>query len=321
MTRVTNRLGMCLVAGALASSAAYAELELVDGKLKADGFIDMSATYKDTDEGSDKTISFDQWEMDLYFTAVSNVTGRVDINDVKANDDGVVVEQAFVDYNFENGFKARGGKFLTPLGYEGAEPTLLYQYSVSATIIGYPGYANGAALMYDMGFGTLYGSVVDGSFSGDQDGEDVSYEGQIKLFPAEGLTLQAGYAEESFDPLTAEDGTVTEGYDKSVANFWAEYKTGALTVAAEYNAMYDIQGAGSDGDGYLVMGNYSFGKAGLTLRHSAAELDNDYEDTEFTISPSYKVSENLLTLFEYRHDDLGDAGDTDTYALEATFTF
>lgn len=320
MTSMTNKLGMCLIAGALVSGPAHAELELVEGKLKADGFIDMSATYLDGEDDSTETISFDQWEIDLYFTAVSNVTARVDIND-RTDGDGVFVEQAMVDYDFENGFKARGGKFLSPLGYEGAEPTLLYQYSVSATIIGYPGYANGAALMYDMGFGSLYASVLDGSYSADEDAENLSFETQAKFFPVEGLVLQAGYATEEFDDVVDEDGVVTEGYDAGIANFWAEYKTGGLTLAAEYNALFEIQGADSDGDGYLVMANYAFGKAALTLRHSAVELDNDYEDTEFTISPSYKVSDNLLTLFEYRHDDLGDAGDTDLYALEAIFMF
>ena len=309
-----------LAAGALLGSAARAEVVLGEG-LKADGFIDMSASYRDDDAGKTKTISFDQWEIDLHYTAISNVTARADINDVKANDEGVVVEQAFVDFDTGTGLKLRGGKFLTPLGYEGAEPTLLYQYSVNAAIIGYPGYANGAAAMYDFGIGSLYASVVDGSFSGDKDAEDVSYEGQLKLTPAEGLTLQAGYATEDFAESVDEEGGTIEAYTKSVINLWAEYKVGDLTFAGEYSIMEDIQGPGSDGDGYMAMAHYQLGKAGLTVRHSKADLDNGYEDTEFTVSPSYPVAANLLTLLEYRHDDLGDAGDADTFAAEATFTF
>lgn len=310
----------------LAVPTARAEIELAEG-LKANGFIDMSTTYADKDGEDSKTISFDQWEIDLMFDAVENVSARVDINDVNASDEGVVVEQAFVTYDFGNGLTATAGKFLSALGYEGAEPTLLYQYSVSATIIGYPGYANGVSLDYGCDMGSLHAAVVDGFYTADNDGENLSYEVQAKLTPVEGLTLQAGYATEKIeiadevDPVTLAIITPGDEYDKGIANFWAEYKVGSLTLAGEYNLLYDIEGSGSDGDGYLVMGNYSFGKLGLTLRHSNADLDNGYEDTEFTVSPNYALTSNLLLVSEYRHDDYGDAGDADTFALEAIFTF
>lgn len=314
MTRTLIALGM-----AVSVPAAYAELELAPG-LKADGFIDMSTTYRDEEGETTSTASFDQWEVGLSFDPVEKVAARVEINDVNASDEGVVVEQAFVTYDFENGLTAKAGKFLSALGYEGAEPTLLYQYSFSATIIGYPGYANGAALAYDFGVGSIYGAVVDGWYSGDNDLENISYETQLKLVPAEGLTLQAGYATEEFDEVVV-DEEVAEAYDKGIANFWVEYKVGSLTLAGEYNILYDIEGAGSDGDGYLAMANYAFGKAALTLRTSYADLDNGYENTEYTVSPSYKLASNLLLVTEYRHDDYGDAGDADTFAAELLYTF
>jgi hypothetical protein len=306
---------------ALTIPAAYADIELAEG-LKANGFLDMSTTYRDDDAGSESTLTFDQWEIDLFFDPVEKVSARVDVNDVNASDEGVEVEQAFVTYDFENGLTATAGKFLSALGYEGAEPTLLYQYSVSATIIGYPGYASGGALDYDFGAGSVHGAVVDGFYSGDGDADELSYELQLKLKPVDGLVLQAGYATEEFADTIGEDEAVVEGYDKGIGNFWAEYKVGSLTLAAEYNLLYDIQGAGSDGDGYLVMANYSFGKLGLTLRHSYVDLDNGYEDTEFTISPSYAIASNLLLVTEYRHDDYGDeGGDADTLAAELLYTF
>lgn len=310
----------------LSVPAALAEIELAPG-LKASGFIDMSATYTDTDEGDSKTMSFDQWEIDLMFEPVENISARVDINDVNASDEGVVVEQAFITYDFGNGLTASAGKFLSSLGYEGAEPTLLYQYSVSATIIGYPGYASGLSLDYALGIWNFHAAVVDGFYTDDGDAEDLSYEAQIKVTPIEGLTLQAGYAidtivvEEVVDPVTLLVTTPADEFDKGIANFWAEYKVGSLTLAGEYNLLYDIEGTGSDGEGYLVMANYSFGKLALTLRHSYAELDNGYEDTEFTIAPSYALASNLLLVTEYRHDDYGDAGDADLFALEAIYTF
>ena len=316
-----SKLVLGLAAGILAAATSRGEI-VINDKLKVDGFIDMSTTYKDTDEGSESTASFDQWEIDFHFAPVEKLSARVDLNDVNATDEGAEVEQAFLTYDFENGLTASAGKFLSALGYEGAEPTLLYQYSVSATIIGYPGYASGANARYSTDLFSIYGAVVDGFYSGDNDPESFSGEAQFKLFPVEGLTLQAGYATEEFEETLDEEGAVADAaYDKGILNFWAEYKTGGLTLAAEYNELYEIQGKGSDGDGYLVMANYDFGAPAITLRHSNAELDNGYEDTEFTISPSYQVTANLLAIAEYRHDDLGDAGDTDTYALELLYTF
>lgn len=316
------RVLLALVAGLATAGVANAELELVPGKLKVDGFIDMSGTYRDQDGEDAKTISFDQWEIDLNLAPVDHVTARVDINDVTASDEGVVVEQAFVVYDFEQGITAKAGKFLSALGYEGAEPTLLYQYSVSATIIGYPGYSSGAGAKYDFGMGSIYGAVLDGSYSGDSDGENVSPEVQLVLKPVEGLTLQAGYASEEYeDVLATEDSEGADGFTRAIGNFWAEYKTGIITAAAEYNLLYEQQGADSDGDGYLVMVNFDWGKPALTLRHSAVDLDNGYEDTEFTIAPNYQLAEPLLLVTEYRYDDYGDAGDANTFAVELTYVY
>jgi Putative beta-barrel porin-2, OmpL-like. bbp2 len=323
--KYSMKLTRALIAMGIAVTipAAHAELELAPG-LKAGGFLDMSATYRDEEGETTETASFDQWEIDLFFEPIEQVSARVDIDDQPSTDqEGAEVEQAFVTYDFENGLTAQAGKFLSALGYEGAEPTLLYQYSVSATIIGYPGYASGGGLTYDFGMGSIYGAVVDGWYSGDNDAEDLSYEVQLKLKPVEGLVVQAGYATEEFSETTEmvdEEEVAVDGYDKGIANFWTEYKVGALTLAAEYNLLYDIEGAGSDGDGYLVMGNYAFGKLALTLRHSYADLDNGYENTEYTISPSYKIASNLLFIVEYRHDDYGDT-EADTGAAELLYTF
>ena len=307
------------------AAGAQAEIKLTD-QVKVDGFLDMSAAHIEGEENNTDTMSFDQWEVDLHLAPVDGVSARVDIDDQPAAQEGAEVEQAFITIDLGKGLSAKAGKFLSALGYEGAEPTLLYQYSVSATIIGYPGYSSGAGLKYDFSGGSIYAAAVDGSYSGDSDAGNVSPEVQLVLKPVEGLTLQAGYATEEFEATTIdsdEDGVLepVAGYDKGILNFWAEYKTGGLTVAGEYNELYEIQGAGSDGDGYLVMVNYDWGKPALTFRHSAVELDNGYEDTEFTICPSYQLAEPLLVLAEYRHDDYGDAGEADTIAAEATFVF
>jgi hypothetical protein len=318
----TSKTKLIALASLLALAYARAEVTLPEG-LKVSGFVDMSAKSVDGKEDTTTTTSFDQWEIDFGFDAGTGITGNVDLNDTG---DGAEVEQAFITAALAEGLTAKAGLFLTPLGYEAAEPTGLYQYSVSATIIGYPGYANGVALSYAQDLYSLYAAVVDGSYSGNSEADDVSFETQLKLMPAEGLTLQAGFASEKFDGTPADDVLLTpatEGYDQGILNFWAEYKTGGLTLAAEYNSLMEIGEAGADGDGYLVMANYKLtDKLALTLRHSYAELDNGYENTEYTISPSYAFTSNLLGILEARTDEYDDSSaDAETYAAELLFTF
>ena len=318
-----RKMALAIMAGCVAATMTHAEIELGD-KVKVDGFLDMSATYKDSEGETTETMSFDQWEVDIHLAPVENVSARIDIDDQPSTaQEEAEVEQAFVTYAFSDALSGKAGKFLSALGYEGAEPTLLYQYSVSATIVGSPGYSSGVGLKYDFGSGHIYGAVLDGSYSADNDADSVSPEVQLVLKPAEGLTVQLGYAVEEFDEVTEDvDGveTTTEGYDKGIANFWVEYKTGGLTLAGEYNSLFDIEGAGSDGDGYLVMANYDWGKPALTVRHSGLDLDNGTEDTEFTISPSYQLAVNLLGILEYRYDDYGDE-DANSFAAELLYTF
>lgn len=307
-------------ASLLAAVNAHAQIDLAEG-LSATGFIDMSILSTDTNAGSETTMGLDQWEIDFMYDFGGGVTAQVDINDIG---DGVEVEQAFIVGDLGNGFSAKAGLFLTPLGYEAAEPTGLWQYSVSATIIGYPGYANGAALMYTADTFSLYAGVVDGSYSANQDADDVSLEGQIKLFPSEGLVIQLGYASEKFDGTPATDTEPATGsYDQGILNLWVEYAVGSLTLAAEYNSLMEIGGPDGDGDGYLVMANYAFtDKFGLTFRHSGVELDNGYENTEFTISPGYAFNDNLFGLLEFRTDDFNDDSlDGESYAAELLYTF
>ncbi|MDF3129382.1 porin [Kiritimatiellaeota bacterium B1221] len=307
-------------AGMLAAVNAYADIELAEG-LTATGFVDMSIYAVEDDTDTDPSMGLDQWEIDLMYDFGTGTTARIDLNDLG---DGMEVEQAYIEVDLGSGFATKAGLFLSALGYEGPEPVDLWQYSYSATIIGYPGYSNGAALMYGADAFSLYLSVLDGSYDADGDAESLSVEAQVKLFPVEGLTLQAGYASQEFDGVEAlDDVPATESYDQGIINFWAEYTTGALTVAAEYNVLMEIGGADGDGDGYLVMANYAFtDKFALTIRTSGVSLDSGYEDTAFTISPSYAINDNLFVLVEARTDDYDDDTlDGESYAAEMIFSF
>ncbi|WFB36927.1 porin [Kiritimatiellota bacterium B12222] len=307
-------------AGLLAAVNTYAEIELAEG-LTATGFIDMSMGTVENGLDTDPYGQLDQVEIDLFYDFGTGTTARVDLNDLG---DGVVVEQAYIGVELPNNFSLTIGKFLSSLGFEGPEPVDLWQYSYSANILAYPGYSNGAALGYATDSFSLYGSVLDGSFDSDGDFSNPSYEVQLKLFPTEGLVIQAGYATQKFDKVYAEeDVPLVEEYDQGIFNIWAQYQTGGWTVAGEYNFVQEAGETGADGDGYLVMVNYAFNdKFALTIRTSAVSLDNGYEDTEYTISPSWTINENLFALLEARTDDYSDDQlDGESYAAELIFSF
>ena len=105
-----------------------------------------------------------------------------------------ISNRPFVTYKAPNGFSITGGKFLSCSGWETAEPTGLYQYSYSATLV-YGGYQNGAAAGFGNGkigfFGSVVSSVWDGS---DTSFDDLGFETQISLTPSEAITAKVAYA-------------------------------------------------------------------------------------------------------------------------------
>ena len=102
-----------------------------------------------------------------------------------------------------------------------------------------------------------------------------------------------------------------------------------FTFAGEYNTVeYGTSSAvvDGDGDGYLLMANYATGPYGFTVRYHDFEINSAAgatvdDGSAITLSPSYKVGGNLLLVGEYRMDESDTNGDSDTFAIEALFTF
>jgi hypothetical protein len=148
--------------------------------------------------------------------------------------------------------------------------------------------------------------------------------------PVEGVTIKAAYAFQSYGEVA--DSLSYQG----LANAWAQYAKGPLTVAAEFNYLMSwahTYGTGVNavtkdnltGMGWLAMANYKFtDKFAATLRYSATTLDDEDSSTddmgsEVTVSPSIAISPNWLALAEVKIE-FGTVEQTD-YALETTFSF
>jgi len=325
---------------------AYSQGFDLSEKLSVTGFIDMSTVRVEPDNGNNVTDSgFDQFEIDLLFDFGSNISAQVDLeyqND--GNGEEFDVEQAFINVKFTDTLSFKAGRFLSYSGWETEEPTGLYQSSGT----GYAKYFYGA---YQQGISTYYdGAKFDVALSavtdlGNLKGDNRSSEGpwafelMLAVNPVEAWTIKGFYMT---DKLEESDE------DIQLINAWTSYTVRDWTFAAEYNQSENApaavslaaQGAtswpvkaraegfvGVEAEGYLVMANRVWDRAGVTFRYSEYEVETDIgatiEDLKaFTIAPSYMVSENLLVILEYRRDEDNITNEsTNTYALELLLTF
>jgi hypothetical protein len=321
----------CIIAGVAAAVAAAvapanaAGIELGEG-LSVTGFVDMSFSSVDIDGaegGKFNGFGIDQVETDFMYSGSMGISAQVDIeygenaSDLSPGDD-TFVEQAFITKKFSDQFSIKGGRFLSYSGWETEEPTGLFQYSgVGYAKYFYGYYQQGISATYSTEKFAVMGSVVNDVFGYasdaiERDTDELGYELGVAIMPMEGLTAKAFYMT---DKKT----------DRDVINVWASYAVGGFTVAAEYNDG-DFDAAG-DGTGYLLMGNYAMGDFGITVRYHDWDIENSlgasFDKVKgFTVAPSYKASDNLLLIAEFRSDDRKAGGaDSKHFALEALFTF
>ncbi len=321
----SNSLPMALTVLGLSAAASFAEVKLGEN-LSMSGFLDMSTYGSANDDDATLSASFDQLEID-FMLKYGNFSGRADINALPSSTNpsvppggSVFLEQGYVSALLVEGLSVSMGKFLSSSGFEAAEPTGLYQYSVSKLLSGYAGptyggYQNGLNLAYAMPKFALYGSVVTSVWGSDLDYKTPGFEAQVAVMPVEGVTAKATFLHEIYD-----DTSAFHHDSQSEANVWAMYAKGAITVAAEYSHLFNWGATEQTGMGYLAMANFkATDKLAFTLRYSGIKLeDADDPDSEVTFSPSFAIAGNWLVLAEVRRNI--DAETTD-YGAESTFSF
>ena len=305
---------------------AHAEIELGTG-LSMTGFLDMSYSSFNPDGGSStESIGIDQFETDFKYAGSGGVSAQVDVEygeGFDGSDDETFVEQAFITKAFTEQFSVKAGRFLSYSGWETEEPTGLFQYSGAGYAKYFYGYyQNGVSANYNGGKFAVMGSAVTSAFNpldrNNVDGVDdkMGYEAGLALMLVEGLTAKAFYIAD-------------EDTDTDIINVWASYAVAGFTFAGEYNSVeYGASSAvvDGDGDGFLLMANYATGPFGATVRYHDFEINDAGgatvdDGSAITLSPSYKVADNLLLVAEYRMDESDTNGDSDSFAIEALFSF
>ena len=244
---------------AAASSLATAEIK-INEFLSFAGFVDMSYSHTDiergTANGSDNSFAVDEVEIDWLFN-FGKLTAQVDLeyqgDNGRANDDGVEVEQAFVNYDLGNGLTITAGRYESGLGLEAKEPTGLYQFSKAydfgnannggGSDDGFglgnqnflPQYGQGVKLTKVSGDNVYHLSVQDESF--DNDGGRL---GGDVINPSGGndssYSIEAGASIALSDELTWFIGGAQEDADSGdtlALDTHLVYQTGAWTFGAE----------------------------------------------------------------------------------------
>ena len=296
-----KRFLICLAVLFGTTSVANAQIAITD-QLSVTGFLDMSAV---SDDGN-KTTSFDQFEIDFVLDFKNGLTAQADVNSIGGG--SADLEQAFLTYTHENGGFFTAGKFLSSTGWETAEPTGLYQFSYSATLV-YGGYQNGISFGLSNDKVMLYGAVIASVWDGtDTSAEELGFEAAVKVTPGNGFTGFAAYALEDMG-----------AYNTGLLNVWASFETGPFTLAAEANALSNWFAADNSGFGYLGMVNVALNdRFGITGRYSALDTDNTTKVDEVTFSPGFAINDNWFVLAEVRRNlDI----DTTTIAFESLVSF
>jgi len=335
-----NKLLKLSVALIAASGIAFADTQLTDS-ISVGGFVDMS--YTDGDNTRESTSGIDQVEFDFSFDNGGKATAQVDI-EYENVDNGVGVEEAYINYALSDNAYITVGRFETMLLQDGSEPTDLYQYSNAYDFYG----VNANGLLHDLNDqgikytnGNFAVSIVDNGDSkiGDGNGPNPNDSGDY--------SIELGYTAALSDNLTAfigarmyENEAQNVNVDGDIVNLHLTYEEGPWVIGGEVvvadaelvdDILADLPGVNADAEFFQIFANYSYNENNsLTFRYSESELDSNIAGVQsvdfdkFTIAHNSALSHDLGLVIEYSMEDGSDGTisvDQDILAVELIYAF
>ena len=122
------------------------------------GFLDIQSSKQDTPTNSDSETTGAQVELNFnYSTGPVSAAIGLDFGAISFAGDAATdsnLEEAYITYDFGNGFSVTGGRMLTYMGFEAFDPTNMYQFSYAYDhpLLGgqliYDAYDTGASIDY-----------------------------------------------------------------------------------------------------------------------------------------------------------------------------
>jgi hypothetical protein len=324
---MNTRLKLATAASLVATLTAFADIK-VNETLSISGYAAGSYRISDPSPGSAE----DSFDMDavktLFTTDFKSVTGAISLFYAPGAPSDVTVLDAFVTVDVGGGSTITAGKFLSYLGFEAFDIPNMTQISyANGDFLGaIPGYHTGIKWDYsdkEVGFGlALLDSVYSGPYYLKGDGElrrNAGFEGYFVYKGIPDLTVWTGFAYDTKGNVIHKDNEIF------TANIWLGYSlTKDSTLGLEY--VHKDGGLGDSGYNWLTFYSYNFSNTvSSAFRLSGEKMkDGGPGFTKFTVSPAFKVSDNLLVRAEvsyYDYKKFADAKSATFFGLQTVFKF
>jgi hypothetical protein len=304
--------GLALASSLILATAASAKIAVGD-YIDLSGYVGASARYQKTDRDQGAADD-DSAKMDLdavklsadlkYNTLSAKISAYAPGSTLDAtNADEIFITEAYLSYDFGNGYTVSGGRFLSWIGYEPFDLDQQWNLTPGLGRLGnlVPNFHNGARVEYTSGKITLGAAVLDSVYG---NGDD-AYTGDADAKNGLGGEFMVRYQDEAFSfgaTLAAEQNTDAD-YSRYVTDLWAQYHLAGTktTFGAEFiYSRTSPKGLADDDTAYAILlsarqpvmerlsvaGSVAFGKSETG---SATRLR--YE--KVAAAATYALSENL----------------------------
>jgi hypothetical protein len=310
---------------AIPTSAFSADAKTAIDNLKASGFVDVVYVLSDGTEEFhnnpiDKKSTIDKkfgvsGELDLDTKLNDRTALRMDMdlttgysegdnqNPYTATPDSAIIEQAFVDYAFDQNMKLKTGIFNNRLSFEKEDAPDLYQVTHSqlwdiwdeqTSLHG----NNLAGLDFsaNVGIVTLFAGLLNDL---NDEPEKMSFKLGAEVKPTESMDIVAGLVsadsgESTFNPDGTPTGDNAAGtiIDANITWNWKQLMVGGGLLTAD--EIYDL--------GMQATANYAFTEQfSGTARVDYVKYEGDYDNTtSITLAALFAVSKNLYANAEIR---------------------
>jgi hypothetical protein len=305
--------GLALASSLILATAASAKIAVGD-YIDLSGYVGASARYEKIDRDHGRA-DYDSATLDLdavklsadikYNALTAKISAYMPGSTIdEANSDEIFITEAYLSYNFGNGYTVSGGRFQSWIGYEPFD--LDQQWNLTpglgdlSTLV--PNFHNGVRMQYTSGKITLGLAVIDSVYNFGH-----AYTGDADARNGLGGEFMIRYQDETFSFGTTLAVEKNDSYDPNLsrytADFWAQYYLASTktTFGAEFiHGRFSRKNAPSDTVDYAVMvsarqpvierlsvaGSVAFGKKEF-------ESVTHLRYQKVAVAPTYALSENL----------------------------
>jgi hypothetical protein len=305
--------GLALASSLILATAASAKIAVGD-YIDLSGYVGASARYEKNDRNHG-VVDDDSAKLDLdavklsadikYNALTAKISAYMPGSTIEneTNRDEIFITEAYLSYDFGNGYTVSGGRFQSWIGYEPFDLDQQWNLTPGLGDMSYlvPNFHNGVRMQYTSGKITLGLAVIDSVYNGADD----AYTGDADARNGLGGEFMVRYQDEAFSfgtTLAVEKNTDSD-YSCYTTDLWAQYYLASTktTFGAEFiYGRVSRKNASSDTVDYAVMvsarqpvidrlsiaGSVAFGT-------EKDDVTTSLRYQKVAVAPTYVLSENL----------------------------